>query len=113
MFQRKIENSIFSEGLFLQRVKTPAAIIRLTHGSPQYSTSDLVDEFPDYFIGQLEIADTLNRPIQSPPLVKQSPKQTNILSARYIENGITSTSGNGLSVNLYSGRKNVLNSEFI
>jgi hypothetical protein len=85
---------------------------------PMFSTLDLVEELPvDSFLGHLEATDLLHRPVSAEPLRKlmhPSTKQLNVLSARSAENGVTSVStGDGLSVNLYSGRKVLSCEEFV
>jgi hypothetical protein len=99
-------------------IPTPAVICRLWQGMPMYSTLDLVQELPtDTFLGHLEATDLMHRSTTDEPLWKAmstNKKQLNILSARAMENGVTSVlTGEGVSVNLYSGRKTLTSDEFV
>ena len=106
-------------GTFLSCIETPCPLIRLTHGSPLYSTKDLVLEFPLNFLGQLEMADilTLNKTTDSKQvtadLLHRPSNQRNVISARHMEVGVTSTTSRGMSINLLSGRQILSHEEYI
>ena len=105
-------------GIFLERIETPCPLLRLSHGAPMYSTNGLVEELPaSHFLGQLDLSDTLSRPAKPGTSISElyrcSEKQITVMSARSMENGITSTNAQGLCVNALSGRKTVIHAEFM
>jgi hypothetical protein len=109
-------DEFYSNRLFMDKVNTPAPLIKLTYGYPMYTTPDFTSEIHDYYMGQLEIADIMNKQKDVEPLTslyKIPVNQINILSARYIENGVSVGSANGSTMNLNAGRKTLSNSDFI
>ena len=113
------DSSSIARGTFLSCIETPCPLLRLTYGSPLYSTKDLVQELPFHFLGQLEIADmlTLNKTINRKQVVAElfcrPSNQRNVISARHLEGGVTSTSARGMSINLFTGRHVLSHEEYI